>query len=313
MTDARLTDRVPKVSIGLPVYNGEKFLAQSIETLIAQTFTDFELIISDNASTDRTEEICRKFADADPRVLYFRNDRNIGGMKNANLTVDRAQGEYYRLAAHDDYCAPTLLARCVEELDRRPEATVCVTGVVSVDADGDELYRATPAKGMAARASDRFHDLLVHSFLSEATSGLIRSDALKKTRLQENYSGSDYVLNCELALLGPYVVVDEPLHFKRRYDGNVYRDVRGRMAWARPELAHSGKPSFPTWLQLAGYLTAIPRYPLPLAERLRCLGWTVDWIWRRRRALGGDLVVAARMVTHSRRWRQGQYEEEKWR
>jgi glycosyltransferase involved in cell wall biosynthesis len=297
----------------LPVYNGEQFLAQAIESLLGQTFADFELIISDNASTDGTEEICRKFAEADRRILYSRNDRNIGGMNNANLTVDRSRGEYYRLAAHDDYCAPTLLDSCVGALDRRPDATVCVTGVVSVDADGEELYRFTPAKGMAARASDRFHDLLVHPFLSEATSGLIRSDALKKTRLQQNYSGSDYVLNCELALLGPYVLVDEPLHFKRRHDGNMYRDVRGRMAWARPELAGSGKPTFPTWLQLSGYLTSIPRHPLTTAERLRCLGWTADWMWRRRRSLGGDLVVAASMVGHSKRWRQGRYEEDKWR
>ena len=103
MSGARVADRVPKVTIGLPVYNGEQFLAQSIETLLGQTFTDFELVISDNASTDRTEEICRKFAEADARILYSRNDRNVGGMNNANLTVDRARGEYYRLAAHDDY------------------------------------------------------------------------------------------------------------------------------------------------------------------------------------------------------------------
>jgi glycosyltransferase involved in cell wall biosynthesis len=301
------------VTIGLPVYTGERFLEQAIDSLLGQTFTDFELIISDNASTDATEEICRKFAELDSRILYARNAENIGGMNNANLTIRRAQGEYFRLAAHDDYCASTLLDRCVAALDEHSQATVCVTGVVSVDADGNELYRASPRKGMAARASNRFHDLLVHPYLSEATSGLMRSDALKRTRLHENYSGSDYVLNCELALLGPWVLVDEPLHFKRRHDGNTYRDVRGRMAWARPRLAASGRPSFPMWLQLGGYLTAIPRYPLTMGERLRCLGWTVDWAWRRRRSLGGDLVVAASMVTHSRRWRQGRYEEERWR
>jgi glycosyltransferase involved in cell wall biosynthesis len=301
------------VSIGLAVYNGEDYLEEAIRSILAQTFTDFELIISDNASSDRTEEICEKFAAMDERVLYSRNAHNIGGMKNANRTFELAHGEYFRFTAHDDYCAPTLLERCVEALDANPDVTVCVTGVVSVDANGNELDVRHPRKGMDRRASDRFRDLLVAPYFAEATSGLVRSAALKQTRLHGNYTGSDYVLNCELALLGRWLLVDELLFFKRRHDGNAYQDLRGRMAWSRPDLASSGRPTFPTWLQLYGYARALSRAPLPQRDRALCAGSTVQWAWRKRRALGGDVLLAAWMVLHSKRWRRARYEEERWR
>src|SRR3984957_9664125 len=99
----------PRVSIGLPVYNGEKWLAQSVDSLLSQTFSDFELIICDNASTDGTDAICRRYAEQDQRVRYIQNAENIGGMLNANLSFGVARGEYFRWAAHDDRCEPTLL------------------------------------------------------------------------------------------------------------------------------------------------------------------------------------------------------------
>src|SRR4051794_25259685 len=113
---------MPKVSIGLPVYNGEAFLAEAVESLLAQTFTDFEILLVDNASTDRTQEICRAFAARDPRVKYHRNETNIGGGPNWNRAYDLTPSDstYFKWAAHDDRHAPDFLARCVEALDRDP-------------------------------------------------------------------------------------------------------------------------------------------------------------------------------------------------
>src|SRR6202034_1339654 len=108
-------------TIGLPVYNGDDFLEQAIDSILAQTYRDFELIISDNASTDRTQEICQRYAATDSRVRYSRNPENIGSVNNGNLTFKMARSEYFRFAAHDDYCAPTLLERLVAEVDRRAE------------------------------------------------------------------------------------------------------------------------------------------------------------------------------------------------
>ena len=125
-----------RVSIGLPVYNGEDFLEEALDSLLGQTYGDFELIISDNASTDRTQEICERYASSDPRIRYRRNAENIGPIENSNLTFQIARTEYFRFAAHDDRCAPTMLERLVEEMDRHPEVVNCYSASVLIDADG---------------------------------------------------------------------------------------------------------------------------------------------------------------------------------
>ena len=124
-----MTQPTPRVSIGLPVYNGERFLARAIDSLLAQDFVDFELVISDNASTDGTGEISRDYAARDPRIRYHRNERNIGAVGNFNRTLDLASGEYFKWAAHDDWCAPQFLGRCVEVLDDDPSTVLCFTAM----------------------------------------------------------------------------------------------------------------------------------------------------------------------------------------
>ena len=100
-----------KISIGLPVFNGETYLQTALESLCAQTFEDFELLIVDNASTDRTGEICRKAANHDRRIKYFRNTENIGAAKNFNKAFEISNSEYFKWAAHDDICAPQFLEK----------------------------------------------------------------------------------------------------------------------------------------------------------------------------------------------------------
>src|SRR5262245_34163763 len=115
-----MANTVAKVSIGLPVYNGDNFIRQTIESYLSQTFEDFELIISDNASTDRTEEICRTFAVQDRRVRYTRNKENIGLARNYNQVFTMSCGEYFKWADHDDMCRPTFLMKCVQALEEHP-------------------------------------------------------------------------------------------------------------------------------------------------------------------------------------------------
>ena len=129
-------ETVPAVSICLPVYNGENYIAAAIESMLAQTFADFELIITDNASTDRTEEICRKFADNDSRVRYHRNERNVGGARNQAIAVQLSRGRYVRLSAHDDKIAPTHLEECVAGLEERPDAVIAFTSIVEINEVG---------------------------------------------------------------------------------------------------------------------------------------------------------------------------------
>jgi len=90
------------VSIGMPVYNGEEYIVEAIESILAQTFKDFEFIISDNASTDKTQEICEKYAKADNRIQYIRQKENIGALKNFEFVLFKSNFEYFMWAAHDD-------------------------------------------------------------------------------------------------------------------------------------------------------------------------------------------------------------------
>jgi len=123
----------PLVSIGIPIFNAEEFLADALESLLGQTLGDFELLISDNASTDGTEEIGRAFAARDPRIQYVRNTQNLGASPNFNRVLEMARGKYFKCAAHDDLCEPTYLEKCVSVLEGDKEAVHCFTGTKLID------------------------------------------------------------------------------------------------------------------------------------------------------------------------------------
>lgn len=127
----------PRVSIGLPVYNGDNYLIETLDSILAQTYADFELIICDNASTDGTAEICRTYAVQDDRIRYFRNETNVGAARNYNLTWEHARGEYFKWVAHDDPCAPQLIERCVAALDSMPDVIMAYGRTILIDARGD--------------------------------------------------------------------------------------------------------------------------------------------------------------------------------
>ncbi|HTO98842.1 MAG TPA: glycosyltransferase [Myxococcales bacterium] len=309
-----MSPQAPRVSIGLAVFNGEKYLEQAVDSILAQTFADFELILSDNASTDRTAEICKRYAERDPRIRYSRNATNIGGANNENLTFTLSRGEYFRWAAHDDVCAPTLIERCVEVLDRRPEVVLCHSAMVAIDAEGKQTAVRHGREGVAPRPHTRFRRLSFRNHPCDATYGLVRSSIMRKTRLQQNYTDSDRVLLAELALHGPFVLLDEPLFFKRIHAENQYKDWRGRMAWFLPDLKQTGKATYPNWNELFDLYETINRVPLPWSERLLCrLGMTL-WAARYGKGLAWDLIHGARMALHSQRWRTRRYaEEHRWR
>ncbi len=154
------TDTRPRVSIGVPVYNGERYIAETIDSILAQTFRDFELIISDNASTDGTSTICRRYAAADGRIRYFRNERNLGAAKNFNFLFTHAGGEYFKWASADNLIEPTFIERCVEVLDARPDAVVAFTKCKQIN-DFNETTRTidTERDLESADACERLRNL----------------------------------------------------------------------------------------------------------------------------------------------------------
>lgn len=115
----------PLVSIGMPVYNGERTIRQALQSILAQSHTHLELCISDNASTDRTREICEEFAQRDPRIRYHRQERNLGAAANFKYVLDQARGNYFMWAAADDLRSPDFVASNVWFLEQHPDYVLC--------------------------------------------------------------------------------------------------------------------------------------------------------------------------------------------
>jgi len=212
-----MSAETPRISIGFPVFNGADFLREALDALLAQDFEDFELIVSDNASTDATGSICREYAQADGRIRYFRADENRGAAWNYNFVFAQARGEFFKWAAHDDVCAPQFLSRCLEVFDRSDDKVVLVyPRATLIDDDGNLLEPDSDRmETRSAFAHRRVIHVLSNVNLANAIFGLIRSPALRRTRLIGPFVASDYVLFVELAILGQFVEVPEELFEKR--------------------------------------------------------------------------------------------------
>lgn len=292
-----MTTENPRVTIGIPVYNGENYLVESIESILAQTFTDFELIIADNASTDKTAEICQQYAAQDPRIRYVRNDKNLGASRNYNLLVELARGEYFKWQAHDDTCAPELLQRCVAVLDNDPGAVICYSYTRAIDENSeivpalDVKYPPKP-KLNDPRTPVRFFECVVVHHSQVAVFGLMRTDVLRKTRMIENYSSSDRTLLGEMSLRGRMVEIPEVLLFKRHHaeqHWRVYPTRRARQVWYDPRKA--GKITFPHWRLLVEHFRSIVRAPVTLLDRLWCTLYMGMWMRVNWRHLGRNLLL----------------------
>lgn len=293
-----MINQTPRLSIGLPVYNGAAFLGEALDSLLAQTFGDFELLISDNASTDATEAICRDRAARDRRVRYVRNETNVGAMQNFNGVFALARGEYFKWAAHDDLHEPTYLERCVELLDARPEVVL----VHSVTRDVDEKGTTIRTKRIGLRTDDprvttRFRDLSRRDYSCEAIFGVARADVIRRTRLLANYADCDRVLLTEIGLAGRIAELPEPLFIHRQHPNRSvwqYRSRQTRGAWFDPSTA--GRPAMPYTRQYIGYLGAIRRARISWASRLACAALMWAWVVRNADGLWEDVSYAARFA-----------------
>lgn len=290
---------VPLVSIGLPVYNGERYLEAAIDSLLAQTFTDFELIISDNASTDRTEAIGRAYAARDPRVRYFRNEHNIGAGPNYNRVFALAAGRYFKWAAHDDVCAPDFLARCVAALEADPAVVLAYPRTTHIDEQGQvtgtyDVAFATDSD----RPAVRFHDLILINHWCFQIFGVIRADVLRRTPLIGSFAASDRTLLARLGLLGRFHEVPEHLFLRRRHPEQLTavpaRYLHLHTSWYDPN--KRGQITFPQWRILAEYLDAVRAAPLEARERLACYRLLAAWLRRYRGKLADDVGRAIRLA-----------------
>jgi glycosyltransferase involved in cell wall biosynthesis len=257
----------PRVGIGLAVCNGEDFLAETLESHLAQTFGDFELIVCDNASTDRTPEIACAYAARDRRVRYVRNETNLGAAGNYRRAFALSSAPYFRWSAADDLFAPESLARCVEVLDREPAVVLAYPKTKLIDEYGDVIGEYEDGLHLTSpHASERFRQVLARLRYCNAIYGLMRADAVRQTRLVGDYIGSDIVFQAELALYGWFWEIPEFLFFRRLHAAaSSSMTDRERRAFYDP--ARRRRVTLWRWRHLVELARAVARAPLPAREK----------------------------------------------
>jgi len=258
----------PRVGIGMPVYNGERYLEETITATLAQTFEDFELIIADNASTDKTEQICRDFAAKDSRINYIRNPVNLGASQNYTICFEPSKSDYFRWGNADDLPEKKLVEKCVKVLDENPDTVLVYGKTKIIDENGNHLKNYDDNLDLQdSCASKRFIQCSQNIGLSNVLYGLMRRDSLAKTALLGNYLSSDINLIAELTLYGKYREIPDFLFSRRMHPECSTWDPddedRKRNFWDPSK----HKLLMQSWRSVYEYFKAAYRAPISLSEK----------------------------------------------
>jgi glycosyltransferase involved in cell wall biosynthesis len=233
---------MPRITLAMPVYNGEAFIETAIKSILKQSFSDLELVITDNASVDGTEAICRRLAEADSRIRYYRNEKNLGAAANYNLGYEYARGEFFKWCAHDDYISENYVEAAVAALDRDREAIMAYGRSEMIDAMG----RPAEAESAVLEGLDnpdaawRFLKVVRTGGSCSAIFGVFRRASLALSLLHRPYYSSDRALLAEMALLGRFILVPGIVFYNRAHPNRSMSltDRVARMMWQN---AASGK------------------------------------------------------------------------
>lgn len=297
----RMNEKKPLLSLGMPVFNGENFLSKALASVLGQSFGDFELLVSDNASTDKTAEICASYARIDQRIQYSRNSSNIGLVDNHNKLVGLARGEYFMWIAHDDVLDQAYVARCVDMLQHDPDAVLCFANTTNIDEQGHTVREPNPNQIpsilLQLDSPDpivRFRNIIQLNHQCQPIYGIIRTQFLKQTRLNGKYADSDRVLLAELALRGRFLMIRDALFIHREHQQRsvyAYRSRQARTVLMDPSQA--GKIVFPYWREFWEFLASVRLSPLSRIDRFTASWEMVKWMKKYRAMLLWDLRVAA--------------------
>jgi glycosyltransferase involved in cell wall biosynthesis len=282
----------PVVSIGVPVYNGARYLGECLESLLGQSFTDLEVIVSDNASTDATETICRDFAAKDSRLRYFRNEKNLGAAPNYDRTFHLSEGRYFKWSAHDDILHPDYIARCVEVLESDPGAVGAHTWTEIIDleskpmvfdqeqgcyfdsqgqswhfpADTDGVGMEAPTERDSAVA--RFQGV-IEGKRYDTVFGLYRRADMAKSCLHLPFWGSDKTFISDMALRNKIRIVPEKLFLRRCHPTQAgVLPFNEKIRWLVTDGGE--KTVSPQMMALRAYNDVISSAPISAFAKLRC-------------------------------------------
>jgi glycosyltransferase involved in cell wall biosynthesis len=289
--------RHPSLSIGMPVFNGEKYIKAALDSILAQTYTDFELVIADNASTDHTEQICRVYAKMDSRIRYYRNEKNLGAPRNFNRVFELSRGKYFKWAAYDDLLAPGYLKKCIGQLEKDPSIILCHSKTARIDersiivGNYDHKMRIDSTK-----THERFGDLisLKHNPCWPIF-GVTYSSIMRKTPLHGDYLGADGNLLAELSLYGRIYEIPEYMFFRRDHP-QAYTQTyvhSTKQVNYHDQLAWWGSTS---WINLTilknclEFFRSVRRVPLKWTEKALCYKQIFNWFFKEGwRLLGADV------------------------
>lgn len=293
------------VSVGLPVYNAERYLAEALDDLLAQSHTDLDIVISDNGSTDRTQEICERYAAKDSRIRYLRQDRNRGAGWNHNEVLKNARAPYFRWYAYDDRLDPKCIEACAAVLDANSQTILAwpLTTVIDGACEVSYEYRddlpfdnSTPTKRLRSLLGFATEETLLH--MCYPIYGLVRRDVLLDTNMHGTIASADTVLLCELALRGPWELVPQRLFYNRRHAGSSAIDKSPEELAAYLDTRHSGVFPMPITHLGIGYVRAVLTAPLTFRERLQGLGVVARWFVSHRRwhIILGEFKIRGRQL-----------------
>jgi glycosyltransferase involved in cell wall biosynthesis len=268
--------RSPQVSIGLPVFNGEEYLALAIESLLEQTYRDFELLLVDNASTDSTPAICQAYVARDARVRYYRNPENIGAMQNWYRSFHLSAGDYFLGAAHDDLYHPDFLSKCVAVLERDPTVVICYPKTKVIDEAGNFVEDFDVAIDTTAAAPNaRLYHVIATDYLCIQLLGVFRASAFAQTQVYTGYYGCDRNSLAEFALLGPIIEWPEYLFYHRLHPkalGAAQGSGRSLQELLALDPGVDWGMRLPTITRFRNYFASVARMPFSPLERARCYG-----------------------------------------
>jgi glycosyltransferase involved in cell wall biosynthesis len=283
--------------VGMPVHNGEKFVGAAIEAHLNQTFEDFEMIITDNASTDRSEEICRAYAEKDARIRYYRNPENLGASVNYRRCFELSTGQYFRWTPSDDLVSPNLLERAVDILDHDSSVFVAYARTKLIDGQGriigdfDEKLHL-----MHDLPSQRWKEAIRNMRLGNLHYGLSRSDTFRKTGLLRNYTGGDFPLIAEMSLYGKFCEISDAFFYRRLHEGASSAMIGADEVMAFYDPQKRKRLFLYNWVHLGAHLRSVARAPIPLAEKVRIYGFQARWVFWGRREYIGELTRAVRQT-----------------
>jgi glycosyltransferase involved in cell wall biosynthesis len=291
------TTRTPQISIGLPVLDGEKHLPRCLDSLLGQTLTDFEIIISDNASCDSTPEICHAYSALDGRIRFLRNETNLGLAANYNRVFRESRGTYFKWAPHDDWIDPEFLAKCHATLEAERDVVACTTAVTLHDNIGHEIDCWQPGREFVGGDVSRRARALIEGLQEpHALYGLIRSDALRQTQLMGTFLGADRVLLLALVLQGEIRVLPEFM-----YHYTHYRPV-GRVYSVYNDPNNKGRLPLRTWALIHHHLKTLRASELAAAEKATIAAAVLHrHAWMSRRLLAAEIYHSSRILAQRTR------------